>query len=129
MTEQKDAVAGHTPGLWGVAGKPCQMGWPVVSRPSGRMICDLWLAPRMPEISQQVWADHYREVEANGRLIVAAPDLLAFAVALDSSWTETFPDGPAAPCERWPGVPIADEHRALWAQCRAAIARATGEQS
>lgn len=64
-------------------------------------------------------------VDANARLIAAAPDGLAFATALDASWTETFPDGPETAGE---GIlRMGEEHRQLWLQCRAFIAKATGE--
>lgn len=63
--------------------------------------------------------------EANARLIAAAPTLLEFAVALDASWTETFPDGPESAGEGV--VQMGEEHRALWLQCRQAISAATGQ--
>ena len=64
--------------------------------------------------------------EANARLIAAAPALLDFAKALDASWTEAFPEGPDGE-HRDRIIQMADEHRALWRQCRAAIQSATGE--
>jgi hypothetical protein len=63
--------------------------------------------------------------EETGRLIASAPDLLAFAQALDASWSETFPLGPDVDDpDRF--IKMADEHRQLWRHCRAAISRATG---
>lgn len=68
--------------------------------------------------------DQIPEGRANARLIAAAPDLLEACRALDASWTESFPDGPEGECRHGLGQ-IGDEHRALWKQARAAIAKAT----
>ncbi|CAM2952902.1 hypothetical protein [Brevundimonas diminuta] len=68
-----------------------------------------------------------RDAEANARLIAATPDLFDFAQALDSSWSESFPDGPDGECRHGLGA-LADEHRALWKQCRSALSKATAQQ-
>lgn len=71
-------------------------------------------------------ADAVRIQAQVGAVLAAAPDLLAFAVELDASWTESFPDGPDGPCEVFGGIGrLGDDHRALWQQCRAAIRKAT----
>lgn len=64
------------------------------------------------------------ENAANARLIASAPDLLAFAVALDADWTKEFSDGPDMETV---GYRLAEDTVALWRQCRAAISKATGQ--
>lgn len=66
--------------------------------------------------------------EANARLIAAAPDLKALAVALDNLWTAGFPGGPDAPIDANGHFRLSDDTTALWRQCRAAIAKAEGRQ-
>lgn len=73
------------------------------------------------------------EAKANARLIAAAPDLLAFAQALDAHWTADFPGGP----DNWdaPGAAtilgslgkLSDETLTIWRQCRAALSKALGQ--
>lgn len=58
----------------------------------------------------------------------AAPDLLGFAVALDADWTKEFPDGPDTDFSKRL-IDLAPETVALWRQCRAAIAKATGAET
>ncbi len=64
------------------------------------------------------------EGDANARLIAAAPDMLAALVALDASWTETFPKGPDGYIGE--NVHPSDDHAAIWRTIRAAIQKATG---
>jgi len=56
----------------------------------------------------------------------AAPALLAVAVALDTSWSDAFPDGPDG-TRSWLGGlgHLTEETVDLWRACRAAIAAAT----
>ncbi len=60
---------------------------------------------------------------ANARLIAAAPDLLAALQALDADWSAFEPKGPDGTDY------LAESTKAIWRQARAAIAKATGEQS
>lgn len=64
----------------------------------------------------------------DARLIAAAPDLKALAVALDNFWTADFPGGPDAPIDANGHFRLSDDTIALWRQCRAAIAKAEGRQ-
>jgi hypothetical protein len=120
-------VQGHTPGPWieqetetivdidGVG------GWQDIGPADGN--------PVAIALGWSAWPREDPEQEANARLIAAAPDLFAFANALDASWAESFPEGPDGPCEIPAiGGHLADEHRALWLQCRAAIAKARASQ-
>lgn len=67
----------HTPGPWLAASCPSSIvGWPVVA-PGGRMICDIALGHKPPNISDGEWSAHYVEVEANAHLIASAPALAA----------------------------------------------------
>ena len=66
--------------------------------------------------------------EGDARLIAAAPDLKALAVALDNFWTADFPGGPDAPIDANGHFRLSDDTTALWRQCRAAIAKAEGRQ-
>lgn len=68
----------------------------------------------------------YRAEQAakHARLIAAAPDGLDFAKALDALWVQIIPHGPGDPGE--PRIFDA-ETLAVWRQCRAFIAKATGE--
>jgi hypothetical protein len=64
--------AAFTPGPWMMAAIPSSVvGWPIVKQGVGRSICSISYLPRDAD------ADVYAESEANGRLITAAPDLLA----------------------------------------------------
>lgn len=71
------AAQKHTPSPWLAAAKPSSIvGWPIVG-PGGRMIAHITLAPKPAGISDGEWSAYYVEVEANARLIGAAPELLA----------------------------------------------------
>jgi len=69
----------HTPGKWMAAAKPSSIvGWPVVAAPMGQVICDVAIINKKPDhISDGEFSAYYAQVEANARLIAAAPDLLA----------------------------------------------------
>ena len=72
----------HTPGPWLCAAAPSSIvGWPVVGR-QGRSICNLsWIAKKPPMATDGQYAALKAETHANGRLIAAAPDLLAALVS------------------------------------------------
>lgn len=75
ITERKH-TAGHTPGTWVAAARPSSVvGWPVVAS-EGRSICGLSWQPKSEHIDAAIYDQFYREVEANARLIAAAPELL-----------------------------------------------------
>lgn len=81
------------------------------------------------EVALCATGDSTQEMEtANARLISAAPDLKALAVALDNFWTADFPGGPDAPIDANGHFRLSDDTTALWRQCRAAIAKAEGRQ-
>lgn len=69
----------HTPGKWMAAAKPSSIvGWPVVAAPMGQVICDVAIINKKPDhISDGEFSAYYAQVEANARLIAAAPELLA----------------------------------------------------
>ena len=69
--DTKEQPDGHTKGRWMAAAKPSYLGWPIVSSPSGRMICDVAIAPKPDGETDGAWSAHYVEVEANARLIAA----------------------------------------------------------
>lgn len=65
----------HTKGPWLAAARPSSIvGWPVVGQ-GGRLICDVALGHKPPDISDGEWSAHYVEVDANAHLIAAAPDM------------------------------------------------------
>lgn len=68
----------HTPGKWMAAAKPSSIvGWPVVAAPMGQVICDVAIINKKPDhISDGEFSAYYAQVEANARLIAAAPELL-----------------------------------------------------
>lgn len=110
MSERK-----HTPGPWAVHHNPDWNQWSVRSaNPSG--LAD---APIYYELADRIGGhvlgesfDDYSEVEANARLIAAAPELLE-ALEQFVAWVD-------APCES----AFSDSQLA---SARAAIAKATGE--
>jgi hypothetical protein len=59
-----------------VAAKPSSIvGWPVVG-PGGQSICSLsWIGTKPDDVSEERFAAYRAEVEANGRLIAAAPSM------------------------------------------------------
>ncbi len=67
----------HTPGKWLAAAKPSSVvGWPVVAAPMGQVICDVAIINKKPDhVSDGEFSAYYAQVEANARLIAAAPDL------------------------------------------------------
>jgi hypothetical protein len=69
-----------------------------------------------------------REMEANARLIAAAPDLLAALKTIDAYWTEDFPDGPEG-SRQWAGGlgELSDQTVELWRAIKSAISKAEGE--
>lgn len=81
------------------AAKPSSVvGWPVVG-PKGRMIANVAVINKKPENStDEAFAEYYAEVEANARLIAAAPALLDAIKALKTAnggedftqWHESF---------------------------------------
>lgn len=74
----------HTPGQWMAAAKPSSVvGWPVVAAPMGQVICDVAIINKKPDhISDGEFSAYYAQVEANARLIAAAPDLFGAANAI-----------------------------------------------
>jgi hypothetical protein len=107
----------HTPGPWtlrinkNASGVTYTIGADsMIAEDAEVTLFDFFLTPRhLPS----------GECEANARLIVAAPDLLAALVAVCDRSDELCKDRDA---HRSP------ELEPLYQQCRAAIARATGEQ-
>lgn len=104
----------HTPGKWLAAAKPSSVvGWPVVAAPMGQVICDVAIINKKPDhISDGEFSAYYAQVEANARLIAAAPDLLEALAVLVTDCSQIWSEA---------------EFPAL-KQARAAIARARGEQ-
>nr|WP_313632813.1 hypothetical protein [Brevundimonas naejangsanensis] len=92
-------------------------GWQDIADQSGRTVAIA--------IGWCGWKD--ADLDRRARLIAAAPDLFDFARSLDASWSASFPEGPDGECRHGLGA-IADEHRALWKQCRAALSKATTQQ-
>lgn len=107
----------HTPGKWLAAAKPSSVvGWPVVASPMGQVICDVAIINKKPDhISDGEFSAYYAQVEANARLIAAAPDLLE---ALESLLHYDEQDAGCIPT---------DAHLDAQNEARAAIARARGE--
>lgn len=107
--ETKQTGVGHTPGPWTYL----DLGEVVLADDFDVTIATI---------------DYSRErAEEDGKLLAAAPDLLSVALALDASWTETFPEGPEGSRD-WAGGfgQLSDETVALWRMCRAALSRAEG---
>lgn len=67
------------------------------------------------------------EVVANGRLIAAAPDLLAALKQIDESWTADIPGGLESVPGGMDAINIHPTHLAFWKMARAAIRKATGQ--
>lgn len=107
----------HTPGPWQVSGG--RSNYSLYGHnvgPDGYWIAVVPYSDATPE-------EHCASL-ADARLIAAAPDLAAFAHALDASWTEAFPEGPDGDASN--GIfSMGEEHRALWRQCRAALTKAS----
>lgn len=82
----------HTPGPWMVAARPSSIvGWPVVAQGLGRSICSLsWLGKKPDDVTDEQFAAYRAEVEANGRLIAAAPDLLEALKLADAALREIY---------------------------------------
>ena len=99
----------HTPGPWSYMRNPGNTRWIIDSKPAHAIACTAGYEP---------------DNEANARLIAAAPSLLEALELIDASWTDIFPDGPQG---NYGAVEVADEHKVLWANTRAAIALARGE--
>ena len=72
------SVVKHTPGKWLAAAKPSSVvGWPVVAAPMGQVICDVAIINKKPDhVNDGEFSAYYAQIEANARLIAAAPDLL-----------------------------------------------------
>lgn len=75
------ARAKHTPGPWQAAASPSSIvGWPIVSR-EGRSIASMSWQPQADHVDAKTYDEFYRTVEANARLVCAAPDLVEAAQA------------------------------------------------
>jgi hypothetical protein len=101
----------HTPGEWAHRINKDETAYVVEA--GHRLIC------KMSWHSASDFYPKQRQSEANARLLAAAPDLLAALVAVCDRSDELCKDRDA---HRSP------ELEPLYQQCRAAIARATGEQ-
>ena len=122
-------TAAHTSGQWLAAAKPSSfVGWPVVSSPSGRLVCDVSHVS-FPS-SHPASGPMYAEAEANARLIASAPDLLEALTeartTLSILRTQVMVEigrcaDPSA--SRWEGVP--DKLSERLEQIDAVIAKAT----
>ena len=104
----------HTPGPWHWDGDVCSYD----KENEAPWLCS---SEDNPILSGEIGCD----TEANARLIAAAPDLLGALEALDKGWTEDVPEGPDG--EFRGGFSIHDEHKVIWKQARAAIAKAKGD--
>ena len=99
----------HTPGPWSIKTRESRYM-------PGVIIQDGVCGPDGEQIKVEgVTLSSCDEAKANARLIAAAPELLGALLALDDlrgSWS-----------------PPDDVIKAAWSKCRAAIAKATGEQA
>lgn len=93
MTEQ----AKHTAGPWMRAASPSSVvGWPVVG-PMGRSICNLsWFGVKPEHVTDAEFAAFRAEVEANGHLIAASPDLFDALKAILSTSGQAVHGRPTA---------------------------------
>lgn len=112
-------AAKHTPGPWMAAAAPSSVvGWPVVAQ-GGQSVCSLtWLGVKPADVSDERFAAYRAEVEANGQMIAAAPDLLRLVIAAADMLEELEPD---------PELEDPDEDLTAWLE-RAAdvLGRVTG---
>jgi uncharacterized protein (DUF1501 family) len=95
----------HTQGPWIAAPYSSAVGAPVVAA-NGRSIAKITYYA----LASEGFANHERESDANGRLIAAAPDMLAALQAVMAEWRDGY------------GLNCVD-------QCRAAICAALKEPS
>lgn len=111
----------HTPGKWMAAAKPSSIvGWPVVAAPMGQVICDVAIINKKPDhVSDGEFSAYYAQVEANARLIAAAPDLLKAGQNVVEEWGMRTGDDDAL-------LPSSEQPESIAALMRA-IARARGE--
>ncbi len=108
----------HSPGPW-TAQEPTDDVFPDINitRPDG-------LAVGVAVVNGDITLE---EAKANAAMFAASLELLAFAKALDASWSEAFPGGPDGPRTYLGGLgQLSDESADMWRQCRAAIAKAEG---
>lgn len=99
----------HTPGPWNYLDFGFNEGNEVIY---GRETTQRPIAEAIHWLDQ---SESHAQVKANARLIAAAPELLEALLALDDlrgAWS-----------------PPDDVIKAAWSKCRAAIAKATGDQS
>lgn len=116
----------HTQGRWVAAAKPSSVvGWPVVAAPMGQVICDVAIINKKPDhVSDGEFSAYYAQVEANARLIAAAPDLLKAAKLAEDIIDDFL--GHLSPDEQTAGGEDSQAAAALKA-LRAAIRKARGE--
>lgn len=76
--ETEKSVAYEAGERWIMAAGPSSIvGWPIVSSPDGQSICNLsWIGKKPDHITEEGFAAYRAKVEARGRLIASAPDLL-----------------------------------------------------
>lgn len=137
MSKHKDDCAGrnvardhgkHTPGPWVAdADDDNDIGEFTIRTVDGDYIADI-RNPYCDYHTQVVYAlsDDCR-LEADARLIAAAPELLEALRAIDDFWTERIPDGPDHTKDAI-GRPrkMSDPTVAVWRTIRSAIAKAEG---
>lgn len=110
----------HTLGPWQVVPATEHHG-PFVTTEDDRSVCDLYAMSGPGSIGGggKPKPCSFHNAEANAALIAAAPDMLEALKALDTAWADSFPGGPET-------VEYAQRAREIWAQIRAAIAKAEG---
>ncbi|WP_303713333.1 hypothetical protein [Brevundimonas naejangsanensis] len=115
----------HTPGKWLAAAKPSSVvGWPVVAAPMGQVICDVAIINKKPDhVSDGEFSAYYAQVEANARLIAAAPDLFEAGVGLLKAYRS------AVKMCGDDALDLVADHPESWAsKMEAALSKATTQQ-
>lgn len=109
------------------AGPSSIVGWPIVSSPDGQSICNLsWIGKKPYHVTEEEFAAYRAKVEARGRLIAAAPDLLE---ALREMRDAAVYQSACQATDNEAVSKLADEKLvAALAKARAALTKATGSR-